>query len=339
MTTSVEDTIIGSVEDAFRSDLIIQGAGFNPLAGIPDEVADTVRQLDIVEDVARLATVEAELPGDQTNFVVGAEPETIDLVLAFDEVTGSFADLGPGTVAVQEVEATLRGFELGDSVDITILDVVRSYRIVAIFSFEGGISDSQSYYVDYATLKSDIEGLRDQSVAVTLVDGVEIDDGKALLSDALEDFPSVAVTSISDLLEQTRAALLGLVAMVGGLLFMSVIVAVVGIVLTLYLAVIERTRETGLLRAIGMTRGNVREMIRWEAILIALFGAILGVVLGLFLGWGLSNAIIGPGAQYGVPWLWIVLGFVGAAIAGVLAAIIPSYRATRMNVLEAIAYE
>lgn len=339
MTTSVEDTIIGSVEEAFRSDLLVQPAGFNPLAGIPDEIAPTAEGLDFVESVARLATVEAELPADQTNFVVGIEPQTVDLVLAFDDVTGSFADLGPGKVAVQQVEADLRGYALGDTIEITILGEPRDYEIVAFFTFAGGANDSQSYYLDYDALKDTVPGLRDNSVSIRLVDGVDLEDGKTRLAAALEDFPSVAVTSLADILEQTRAALLGLVGMIAGLLFMSVIVAVVGIVLTLYLAVIERTHETGLLRAIGMTRANVREMIRWESILIALFGAILGVMLGLFLGWGLSVSIIGPGAQYAVPWLWIVLGFVGAAIAGVLAAIIPSYRATRMDVLEAIAYE
>jgi putative ABC transport system permease protein len=120
---------------------------------------------------------------------------------------------------------------------------------------------------------------------------------------------------------------------------MSVAVAVVGIVLTLYLAVYERTRETGLLRAVGMTRRQVRRMIRFESVLIAVFGTLLGLVLGLFCGWALSVGVVGEGIRFGVPWVWVIAGFLGALVAGVVAAVIPAQRASRMDVLAAIAYE
>jgi putative ABC transport system permease protein len=88
-----------------------------------------------------------------------------------------------------------------------------------------------------------------------------------------------------------------------------------------------------------MSKAQVRKTIRFEAVLIALFGAVLGIFLGVFLGWGLVRAIMGEGSSMTVPWVWLFAGFVGAGIAGVLAAIFPSYNASNMNVLEAISYE
>jgi putative ABC transport system permease protein len=120
---------------------------------------------------------------------------------------------------------------------------------------------------------------------------------------------------------------------------MSVAVAVVGIVLTLYLAVFERTRETGMLRAIGMTRKQVRKMIRVEAVLIAVFGTLLGLGIGVFAGWALSMGVAGSGVSFGIPWIWVGAALLGSLVTGVLASIIPAYSATRMDVLQAIAYE
>jgi putative ABC transport system permease protein len=243
------------------------------------------------------------------------------------------------SIAVQKIEAENRDWSIGDTIDVGVNAVSSPRQIVAIFEYAGGVSDSQSFYLAY----DEVIALRnppvDVIVAVDVADDADVETVLADVDSVLEPFPSATATTIDDLVALIRGALNGLVALVAGLLLMSVVVAIVGIVLTLYLAVFERTREIGLLRAIGMTRKNVRKMIRFESVLIALFGTVLGLALGLFCGWALSIGVVGEGVRLGVPWLWIGAGFVGAVIAGVLAAVVPAYRASRLDVITAIGYE
>ncbi|MFL5934455.1 MAG: ABC transporter permease, partial [Gaiellaceae bacterium] len=123
------------------------------------------------------------------------------------------------------------------------------------------------------------------------------------------------------------------------LLALSVIVSLVGIINTLVLTVFERTRELGMLRAVGMTRRQVRMMIRYESIVTALMGAVLGMAVGVFLAALITHALSSSGIVFAVPWLEIVYFVLAAVAVGVLAAVLPARRAARLNVLEALQYE
>jgi putative ABC transport system permease protein len=340
LSRSVEDTILQAVEEGFSADILIQPGGFDALSGIPVEIAEEVAGVEGVAEVARLNMVQGTLPEDQgVTMLVGVEPETVELAIAFDSVEGSFEDLGPGGLAVQRIEADKLGLSLGDTVDLQINDEPYPVEVVAIFDLGGEVSDSASYYLEYGAVAELQPQPLDFAVAIGVDPAADVGETSDRLATELEDFPGVAVTTLGDLVDQIQAGLNAVVGMVAGLLLMSVLVAVVGIVLTLYLAVHERTRETGLLRAVGMTRPQVRRMIRFESILIAVFGTLLGIVLGLFCGWALSIGVVGAGVRLGVPWVWIVGGLLGALVAGVVAAVIPARRAARMDVLAAIAYE
>ena len=124
------------------------------------------------------------------------------------------------------------------------------------------------------------------------------------------------------------------------LLALSVLIAILGVVNTLALSVIERTRELGLLRAVGMSRRQVKRMIRVESVVICIFGGILGLVVGTAIGVALQHAMAGQGiTELGIPTLSLVLYLVVAALAGVLAAVLPARRAAKLDVLQAIAAE
>jgi putative ABC transport system permease protein len=125
-----------------------------------------------------------------------------------------------------------------------------------------------------------------------------------------------------------------------GLLGLSVIIAILGVVNTLSLSVIERTREVGLLRAVGVSRRQLRTMIRLESVVVSVFGALLGVVMGVAFGSTLVLALEDQGlSELAVPWLWLLGFLVLAAVLGVLAAVLPARRAARLDVLQAIATE
>lgn len=340
LSRSVEDTILEAVEEGFSADILVQPAGFNPLAGIPLDIADRVVGVEGVGEVARLNMVLGRPPGGEgETTLVGVEPESVELAIAFDSVEGSFDDLRPGTVAIQRIEAEQQDIGLGDVIDLQVRGASRPVEVVAIFDLGGEVSDSASYYLAYDAVAELQTERNDFAVAIGVDPSADVGETAARVTDALSDYPGVGVTTLGELVEQIQSALGAVVGMVAGLLLMSVLVAVVGIVLTLYLAVYERTRETGLLRAVGMTRGQVRRMIRFESVLIAVFGTLLGILLGLFCGWALSIGVVGDGVRLGIPWIWIAGGLVGALVAGVAAAVIPARRAARMDVLAAIAYE
>ena len=339
LSQSVQDTIFDAVENTFASELLVQAAGFDPTAGIPREVAAVVEGTEGVERVGRINYLTIGVPGDAEVLAIGVEPETIELSFNYDEVQGSFDGLGPNTVAVQRVEADNSGWAIGDSIDLVVGGEDYEAEIVAIFDYSGEISDSQSYYLAYEEVARAQDRPLDGSLSVSLTEGADPSEVQESLSEALADFPTVQVQTLSDIIEQVNTGLNALLGMVAGLLVMSLIVAVVGIVLTLYLAVFERTRETGMLRAVGLTKRQTRRMIRTESIMIAVFGTVLGLVLGLVCGWALSIGVAGTGVSLGVPWVWIGAALVAALVTGMLAAIIPARRATRMDILEAIAYE
>jgi len=195
--------------------------------------------------------------------------------------------------------------------------------IITQSSYAVGFSNSTDYYV-----------------FANSADGVAIVDARAAIDGVAADYPNVKVQNKSELIADAEAQIDQMLVLFTGLLFLAIIIAVLGITNTLALAIIERTREIGLLRAVGMVQRQVRRMIRWEAVIIALFGAVMGVGVGLFLGWAVVRALADEGlGSFAVHMGQIVILVLLAGVAGVIAAIYPSWKASRLNILDAIAYE
>jgi putative ABC transport system permease protein len=175
-------------------------------------------------------------------------------------------------------------------------------------------------------------------ILVAATTGVSPAAAKTIATSALKDFPNLDVRTKAEYKSFIVSRINSFLHLFYALLAMAVIIAIFGIVLTLALSVFERTREIGLLRAVGLSRRAVRAMIRWEAIIVALIGALVGLVLGLFLG-VVSVSAIPQFKTVAIPWGSMLIFFVAAAIFGVVAAIIPARRAARLNILAAIQYE
>lgn len=177
-------------------------------------------------------------------------------------------------------------------------------------------------------------------VFARLADGVSIDAGSAAAEEVLASFPNVDMNTASEEIAEAEAQVDQMVGLFSGLLRLAVIIAVMGIANTLALSIVERTREIGLLRAVGMSRRQVRRMIRWAAIIVALFGAILGVAVGTGLGWATVASLADDGlGAFAFPATQLLGWLVLAGLAGAIAAIGPARKASRMNVLRAISYE
>lgn len=179
----------------------------------------------------------------------------------------------------------------------------------------------------------------DMLLFVSAKDGRQ-DAAYTALKDSLHDYPQYTVRDQTDYKEALKDQIGQLLNMIYGLLALAIVVAILGVVNTLALSVVERTREIGLMRAIGLSRRQLRRMIRLESVVIALFGALLG--LGLGMGWGAAaqQLLALEGLKVlEIPWPTIIGVFISSAFVGLFAALVPAFRAGRMNVLNAIATE
>jgi len=263
------------------------------------------------------------------------DPATADGLLELAVVEGSLGQLDSTSMALSMSEATERGLGIGDSLTVRVDGVLVPLEIRAIYA---GNQFTPSRTYDRATF--DGTGVSTPAAFVTLTRAPGVDDAAFRSAVGAE----VATYGIGELQDKEqfidgRADIVDRsLAFIYGLLLLSIVIAAFGIVVTLLLAVHERRREIGLLRAVGGTRPQVRTTIRWESVLTSLYGAIVGVVMGLVLGWVVIVALRDEGlTTYSVPVGDVVTILVLAFVTGVTAAVVPAWRATRIDVLRAIA--
>jgi len=338
-TRSVEATIA----DAVRADFIVTSATFQPFT---PEVGDAIEAVDGVDVVSRLAVTPVTLSGGQasstgdtpaSSSATGVDPDTIEQVVALDVTEGSLGELRDGAVAIDTETADARGLAVGDVVTIEWSTESREYEVVATYAAAGPLTGA---VVTRAELSDVGVPPQDNTVYVTAEDGVDAAELRPTLDDVLAPYPIVTLQDQTQLVEQVRGQVNQLLSLVYALLGLAVVIAVLGIVNTLLLSVLERTREIGLLRAVGMGRRQVRRTVRIEAALISVFGALLGIGLGLVFGVAIQQTLVDDGiTELAVPWTLIAVVLAVSALVGVLAAIIPARRAANLDVLAAIATE
>jgi putative ABC transport system permease protein len=276
----------------------------------------------------------------QNRTLIAADPAVADEVLSSDVQSGNMHDLAGG-VAVYDEVAKANGWTVGTRVPMTFpVGGTQQVPVKVIFG-DKSVTDSD-YILALADFERDFppQSQLDQIVLVKVADGVTPDAARSAIDGVAAAYPSVQV---QDSAEATRAASKSidqLLRLIYILLALAVIIALIGIVNTLALSIYERVRELGLLRAVGMDRRQVRVMIRWESVIIAVIGAVLGLGVGVFFGWAMVRALGDQGiTEFVVPWGQLALFVIFAAVAGILAALVPGVRASRVDVLRALAAE
>ncbi len=231
--------------------------------------------------------------------------------------------------------AAERGVAVGDSVDMVFADGrTASFELVATFTDQSIVEGAWLDWSATAPLV-DIDGV--EWVTAQVAEGYTAAEAETAMATIVDAYPQLVLQSSAEYRESVEAEIDGLINIISLMLALAIVIALLGIGLNLALSVVERTREIGLLRAVGMTRAQTRRMIRWEAAAIAMFGAVLGVATGLLFGWGAVEAI--PDTfltTVTIPVARLVIMVAVAGVAGVVAAILPARRAGRLNVLEAI---
>ena len=323
------------LERTLKADFILTSPTFS---GFSTSAAEDVRAVPGVETVSQVRQAEAKVEGG-TVFVTGLDPATFDDVSELGVVEGSVADLGaPDTIAIHEDIAATEGWGIGDTVDVEWPSTGRGDLEVAVIYAENGLIGDWATSLE--TYDANVAQELDLFVLIKAGDGANVAAVRSDLEDALEPYPNIEVQDQAEFREMYATFLNQVLNLVTALLLFAVIIALFGVMNTLYLSIYERTRELGLLRAVGLTRRQTRSMVRWEAVIISIMGALLGVVIGIAFGWALQQALEPEGfSELGIPGGQLVVYVVLAAVLGVFFAIFPARRAARLNVLEAISYE
>jgi putative ABC transport system permease protein len=321
---------------AYRSELIISNAVGTPFS---PAVAEQARRIEGVRTVASMRYAQAKVKGDGTIFLVGVDPEDYaDVVADVPFLAGALTDLDEGRILVGQKQADKLGLEVGDDVDVTFQAGKQTLEVAGIFDQGGGIPSS--WVVSHETLERGGVKPLDSMVFLLQEDGASTAEITERVEEITEDLPTVTLQSLQGFADEQRAQTDQFLMFVNVLLALSVFIAILGVVNTLALSVIERTREVGLLRAIGMSRRQLRTMIRLESIVIAVFGALLGVTMGVAFGVGLVRSLRSEGiTELAVPVGTLLAFGVAAVVIGVVAAVLPARRAARLDVLKAITTE
>ncbi len=339
----LKSTVAQVVDENFAGGLVIQNTdGFSP---IPNGTAKAAKEVPGVETVATIRGAEAKVlegggPGSTTR--VNAPSRDIGETVNIEWEKGGprvLRNLSDGEAVVSSDFADSHNLELGDRFRLLTQTRARpGFRVVGEFDSKLGVLGSA--LVTQQVMARDFDQTQDLTDFVKLEDGADPQRVQALLTKGVEAaYPVAEVLDQQELKESREEQINQLVMLVYALLVFAILISLFGIANTLALSIHERTRELGMLRAIGMSRRQVRTMIRYEAVITALIGGILGMVLGLIFAALIAQPLKDEGFTLSYPIGSLVVLLILAALAGVLAAIQPARRASRLDVLESLQYE
>ncbi|MGI9597986.1 MAG: ABC transporter permease, partial [Acidimicrobiales bacterium] len=332
---SLKATFASTLDRSIQADLFIyDDQGGSAFSG---ELANDLESVDGLDNLSRFRFNEIRIAGDVES--VGAyDSITGTNLVNFGITDGSVDGLVDGTgMLVFQDEADERDLSVGDTVAVEFPDLgVEELLVSGIFE-DNSVLNSP-WVVDLAVYERHIVASEDFFVGASISDGADPLEVKADVQAITDTYSSVSTQDNQEFIDSQEGQVDSLISLINYLLGFALFVAFVGVINTIVLSVVERTREIGLLRAVGTTQQQVRGMVRWEAVIVCIFGALLGIVLGVVFGWAAVSAI--PDdiiSDIAIPYESVIFTILIAALAGVAAAVVPAYLAAKRNVLESIA--
>ena len=336
MAASIRGAIDEIIGTGIEADVIIRSASdFDPTASFTPELAARAAEDESVDEVSRQQTGFA-LFNETEAFVYGIEPNYRDFFPP-DSSEGVLIP-GPGEVVIEKGISEDNELPLGSDLVLAFEATgVQEFKVVGIATgdtWADVIALSQEEWVENYEVESDTQ------VFVRAASGFTPEEVQANLTVLAEDVPTAQVQTFDELQSDVEAGINQLLNLITGLLALAVFIALIGVTNTMTLSVFERTREIGLLRAVGLSRKQTRRMVRSEASIIAVFGAVLGIIIGLFFAWAIIQALGEEGFDsFVIPFGTLAFWILATGVLGVVFAIFPAWRASRLDVLEAIAHE
>ncbi|UQT61858.1 ABC transporter permease [Streptomyces durmitorensis] len=337
---SLKATMDQTVNRSFAGDLAISTPGFGAGgSGLSPKLAPALAEQPEVETAVGLGKGAAEVDGEGRALTV-TDPGPFAKSFDLGKVEGSLGDLGTNGIAITRSEAEKQDLKVGSEAELAFADGKKAtFTVRALF---GQSELAGDYVITREAWAPHRMQDADSLVSVTVKDGVSAADGKAAVSKTAQEYGNPDVQTRGEYAQSAAGGIDMMLTLVYALLALAVLIALLGIANTLTLAIHERTRELGLLRAVGQTRAQLRAMVRWESVLVAAFGTAGGLVLGGFLGWVLVKASDGATSSafaFAVPPVQLAVVVLVGLAAGALAGLRPARRAARLDVLRAIATE
>ncbi|WDQ01145.1 ABC transporter permease [Micromonospora chalcea] len=340
--TVILDSAKGSIgalaEDTIKAELVISGSTSGPRpASFDPAVLEKAAAIPGVQMVDGEYGDMAVVGGERTWVAVSSNVAALQQIFGAKAAAGDISKLAPDQMLVSSDTAKARNLNVGSTVPVQLSrGDARTYTVSGIYEssqLTNPVTLPPQATADFA-IPQPIQGF------LQLAPGTSVDAVQPQIERLLADSPEVSVADRAGFIEQQTGQLDSLLQMIQILLALAIVIAVLGIINTLALSVLERTRELGLLRAIGLRRAQTMRMITVEAVVISIFGALLGVVVGTGLGAAVVEALKDEGiTDLILPWGQMVTFLILAAIIGVVAAVLPAIRAARINVLGAIAHD
>lgn len=335
MASSTKTSIGSVIDSSMRADFVVSGggqpggeSGFSPslqrkVAALPEVAAAT----GVRSGVARIA--------GSSQIVLAVDPHHVDDLFDIDLRSGSFATMDASSIAISQHVADSRHLHVGDALRATFTTTgTRTFTVRAIYAARALAGD---YVMPIAAAKRNFSSQLDFQVYAKLTEGASATEARRAIEHVLAAYPTATLLDRTEYKHQQEAQIDQLLGLMYGLLALALVIALIGIANTLALSIHERTRELGLLRAVGMTRAQLRRTVRAEAVIIALLGTAEGLLLGTLLGWAVVVALKSQGiTRLTIPVTQLAVVTVLAALAGVVAATAPGRRAARLDVLAAI---
>ncbi|WP_405546427.1 ABC transporter permease [Streptomyces phaeochromogenes] len=343
-SASMSKSFDDQIDKTLGADFVVQNANFLPFPQeITEKVQDTAGAGLVVRQ--RFTPVAVRLPdGKRVETTAAGYESQLDEVARITYAEGdTAAALADGNIAMDAGFAKDHDVRLGSTIPVEFPAGQKTELKVAALTDQDaaeGFGTQGGLFFGLGTIEKYVPGGQDSALYVNAASGTSADTLRSNLDKTLDPYPQVQVRDLADYKKLIHDQIAVLLYLVYALLGLAIVIAVLGVVNTLALSVVERTREIGLLRAIGLARRQLRRMIRLESVVIAVFGAVLGLALGLVWGVCVQQVLALQGMKaLAIPWTTLVAVVVGSAVVGIVAALLPALRASRMNVLAAIAHE
>jgi putative ABC transport system permease protein len=338
LAASSTASVNSAISRSFAGDIVIDSGG-GLTGGVDPALALRLGKLPQVQAATGLAVGFAEVSG-KVEQVSGVDPVAGGKIFDVSPVQGSIAGLGRTGIAVYKDVATSQHLKLGSTVPVLFKDTGRQNLTVALIYGEATGAPAPRYFMGNEAFNANFPVRYDSRVFAKKAPGVTTAAALAAVRAVATKYSGTTVMDQAAFKADQAKPIQQMLSLVYVLLALAILIALLGIGNTLALSIFERTRELGVMRAVGMTRRQLRAMIRWESVIIALQGTVLGLLIGVFFGWALVLAMRSQGiTEFSVPVLNLVIVVVLAALAGAVAAIWPSRRAAKLNILRAVVTE
>ena len=325
--TSVKSSGAGAFRDDYHGTVVVDSGAIDSTGGFSPDLAANLTTRPGVRTVSQQRITGVEIDGNPA-FLNAYDTTTIGTLFDLGHIEGDLTRLGADGIAVKAGTGPTAA-HLGDTRTITFASGRATFTVRA--TYDHGADFIGDRFVDLAAFDTNLAGQLDNRVYV-------VADDIGAVEQAAATYPTATVLTTEAFITQQNGVIDTILTLMYALLGLAVLIALLGIANTLALSIHERKRELGLLRAVGMSRAQVRSSVRWESAIIALFGTGLGLTIGAFLGWAMVHTL----ADQGLNHLVIPVGTLAtitaiATIAGVCAAVMPARRAARIDILTAVA--